>query len=266
MQIPYLRVCGYYNSAIAAPWEKVSDTRIVSEYEIEYIQENGGMSIINDKEYPILADSIIVAKPGDKRYSIFTKPLVSIYLRLHAEGEVQERIDSLPSAFPLLKASQVKSVMTDIVSHFAPDKTNDFYITGKLFLLLDLLSNDSMNDNKNLASLYPRMHLAKKFIETNFQRQIKTDDIAESIYMSESHFRFSFRELYGITPHDYLVQTRIDEAKKLLANTILSYSEIADCCHLGSQKNFSTLFKKKTGFTPTGYRKAASKQYTEGEV
>ncbi len=261
MQTPELNLCGYYNSKLASPEQTVSEVRNVYEYEIEYVLADGCICNINGVVHNVQADSIIVAKPGTKRFSDYQKPLVTIYLRVNADDIVKECLESLPDYFPLLRSSQAKLLMSDIVTNFNSDKKDELYISGKLLLLISLLYEDSSVKNGKLAGLYPRMHKAKKFIENHFSQPIKTEDIAESIFMSESHFRARFRELYGITPHDYLIAVRLEEAKKLLSNSTYSCSEIAALCHLGSQKNFSTLFRQKTGISPSNYRKLVMNRY-----
>lgn len=107
------------------------------------------------------------------------------------------------------------------------------------------------------------MHDAKKYMETHYKEPIKNEDVANALYLSESHFRSLFRALYGITPHAYLTELRIDAAKKLLATSTLSYADIGSLCRLGSTKNFITVFHKMTGMTPAKFRREAVRRYTE---
>lgn len=255
MQLPKIQLSGYFNSDISFPNQKATAVREVKYYEIEYVLSNGGISIINGKEYPVVENHMIIGKPGDKRYSCLSAPFTKIFLKLEATGEIAKRLDSLPSEFPLLHAEQIKSLMNEIVTSVNSRQQDDLYIGGKLLLLIHSLSKDATFENHRLSSFYSRVHTAKKYIESHFDEPIKTEDIAASIFISESHFRYLFREIYGITPHGYLMQMRIEAAKKLLSTSSMSYEEIGNACHLGSQKNFITVFRKMTGTTPSRFRR-----------
>ena len=50
----------------------------------------------------------------------------------------------------------------------------------------------------------------------NFHKQIKLKDIADSVHLSEIYFHNIFTESIGISPHQYLINCRIENAKKLL--------------------------------------------------
>jgi AraC-like DNA-binding protein len=71
----------------------------------------------------------------------------------------------------------------------------------------------------------------------------------------EDHAARLFREHTGVSPHDYHLEQKMIHAKKLLAHTDLSITEIAEQLRLGSIHYFSRRFKLCTGRTPSDYRK-----------
>jgi AraC-like DNA-binding protein len=79
-------------------------------------------------------------------------------------------------------------------------------------------------------------------------------DAARQAYLSPFHFHRLFVRAYGQTPHEFLTARRIDEAKRLLAQSNLSVTEI--CFNLGYQSlgSFSEKFRRVVGCTPTDYR------------
>ena len=255
MQLAEIQLCGYFNSDISFPGQKITPEREVKWYEIEYVLSNGGTSVINQKEYPVVENHMIIGKPGDMRYSLLSAPFTKIFLKLSATGEMADILDALPSEFPLLHAEQIKSLMNEIVTNVNSPQRDTLYAGGKLLLLIHALSKDASFDNHRISPFYSRVHSAKKFIEAHFNEPIKTEDIAQSIFISESHFRYLFREIYGITAHSYLLQVRIEHAKKLLSTTSMSHEEIGIACHLGTQKNFITAFHKATGTTPSKFKR-----------
>ena len=80
-------------------------------------------------------------------------------------------------------------------------------------------------------------------------------DIAREAGMSPYHFIRQFESLFGRTPHQYRIDTRIEFAKRLL--TLSDYSVTDVCMELGcsSLGSFSDLFTRRVGEAPTVYRR-----------
>jgi len=91
----------------------------------------------------------------------------------------------------------------------------------------------------------------------NFGSEIALEEIAGAAYLSEYHFARLFKQIAGVTPHVYLANLRLDRARKLLAETTLSISEIASTVGYQSQSHFTKVFKSITGVTPRAYRESA---------
>ena len=87
-----------------------------------------------------------------------------------------------------------------------------------------------------------------------------TDNIDFSIFASHlgysyHRFRHLFKEHFGISPYSYLISQRVAYAKRLIKNSAISLTDIAFCCGFNSSTQFSNIFKKHTGKTPSEYRK-----------
>ena len=78
--------------------------------------------------------------------------------------------------------------------------------------------------------------------------------LARSAHLSESHFSRSFAEAFGVTPHRYLLTTRLERAKALLRDTELSVTDICLRVGLTSLGSFSSQFRRFVGESPTAYR------------
>lgn len=115
------------------------------------------------------------------------------------------------------------------------------------------------------AELYPKIYLykrivqAKLFIDNNYAEDIDLDNIADEAYFSKFHFIRLFKNIYGSTPHHYLRQVRIENAKQLLAKNI-SASQVCFLVGFDSVSSFTGLFKKITGFTPSVYQSMQHKR------
>ena len=82
----------------------------------------------------------------------------------------------------------------------------------------------------------------KKYIEENCQNPIKLSDIANSVHLSETYFHNVFTKALGISPHQYLINCRIEKAKKLLWNSEIPISQISEETGFGCQQYFNKAF------------------------
>ena len=80
------------------------------------------------------------------------------------------------------------------------------------------------------------------------------DSLAAAARYSKSHFLRSFRDVLGCTPHDLVIQARMDLAKQLIATSDLAISEVAASVGYESRFAFARSFKKRVGQTASGFR------------
>jgi AraC-like DNA-binding protein len=107
------------------------------------------------------------------------------------------------------------------------------------------------------ADVYRKIVKAKIYIDENFQQPIDLDRLAREACISRYHFHRLFTRIYRLTPHQYLTQKRIEQARVWLTGEDHSIMEI--CNHIGFESigSFSTLFKKEIGYAPRDYRQQA---------
>lgn len=97
---------------------------------------------------------------------------------------------------------------------------------------------------KNVAS-YVRHHLSDA---------IKTEDVAEALFISRSHLSTRFKNETGMNLTKYIHYIKISEAKHLLAHTDKNLLIISNYLGYSSQSHFSRMFKKMVGMSPVEYR------------
>lgn len=106
--------------------------------------------------------------------------------------------------------------------------------------------------------LYRRIVQAKIFMDNNYSEKIDLNNIAEEASFSKFHFIRLFRNVYGKTPHQYLISARINKAQQLL-RAGKPVSAVCDLVGFDSLTSFSGLFKRSAGVSPSVYL-AAHKQ------
>lgn len=95
---------------------------------------------------------------------------------------------------------------------------------------------------------------AQEKIESNYQDAATIEELIKDIPSSRRNIVRRFKQITGITPIEYLQQTRIEAAKKLLTKTGQQMSEIIFNSGYSDPKAFRKVFKKSVGMTPTQYR------------
>ena len=93
-----------------------------------------------------------------------------------------------------------------------------------------------------------------EFMDENLERDLTLAELAEVADLSPFHFARSFKQTTGSTPIQFLMQRRIDFARRLLVESELPIVEIGLRAGFKNQSHFATLFRKITAMTPKAYR------------
>ncbi len=91
------------------------------------------------------------------------------------------------------------------------------------------------------------------FLKQNLNKNYSLAEIAEHSGISVTQLKSLFRTRVGCGPITYFLSLKIGEAKRLIGDTSLNFTEIAERLGFSSIHYFSKLFKAKTGMTPTDY-------------
>lgn len=108
----------------------------------------------------------------------------------------------------------------------------------------------------NLSKTYSQtvINQVRKNIEEGFKEQISISTLAKEVYLTPTYLCVLFKQITGTTINEYLTLTRLEKAKKLLADPYIKLYDV--CYEVGylSPSYFSRLFKKYIGITPSEYR------------
>lgn len=92
------------------------------------------------------------------------------------------------------------------------------------------------------------------YINEHFAKDLSVEELARRVGISPFHFIRTFKKETGFTPHEYLINTRMDTARYLLKNTKLSIKDICFQTGFSSESVFCSAFKKRHEMTPGQYR------------
>jgi AraC family transcriptional regulator len=125
-------------------------------------------------------------------------------------------------------------------------------------LAVQLLRNHSSSQPQlpNYEGGLPPYHLNRvlDYIDAKLTEDIKLADLGQLLSMSPFHFSRLFKQSMGISPHQYVIQQRVERAKRLLQQTNQPIIDIALACGFNSHSHLSKQFRQVTGLTPKAYR------------
>src|SRR5215510_15511918 len=112
------------------------------------------------------------------------------------------------------------------------------------------VGKDLLTDSDTLR----RLGRAREFIDHCYNHPLSLDQISEKACFSRYHFLRLFRQAFNKTPHQYLIERRIEKAKELLGSEDIRVTDV--CFEVGFQSlgSFSSLFHKYVGDAPATYR------------
>ena len=91
------------------------------------------------------------------------------------------------------------------------------------------------------------------YVRDNLHGDTSLVELATLTGLSPRHFAVAFRKSMGLSPHQYILRMRIEEAKRLLAKHRLSIAEISVALGFSSQNHFTEVFRRMVGTTPGRY-------------
>lgn len=102
---------------------------------------------------------------------------------------------------------------------------------------------------------FRRLCRARDLLVEVREEPLSIDAVASAVAISPFHFIRQFEAVFGVTPHQYRIHARIDEAKRLLAAGHHSVTEVCMAVGFSSLGSFSELFKRRVGAPPSVYQR-----------
>ena len=112
------------------------------------------------------------------------------------------------------------------------------------------IKNSCFSNAKQLETVIA----ARNFINNNFEKDLNLNFLSHTLFTSKYHLLRLFKRYYGLTPKQYLINKRIEKSKAQLERG-MSVTETCFAVGFESVGSFSTLFKAKTGKSPSEYQK-----------
>lgn len=157
-------------------------------------------------------------------------------------------------------------VLSQILSSNIHQSMKALYLKGKVYELLSLYFNKNEDtdieqcpfliDEDNIR----KIRLAKELILQNISEPPSLQMLSESIGLSLNKLKEGFKQLYGDTVFGYLLDHKMEEARRMLASKNYNVNEVGLKIGYSTSSHFIAAFKKKYGTTPKKYLMSLSSQ------
>lgn len=268
----------YFNGSDRFVKGESLEERYIYDYELEFFTDSNGGMYIDKTYYPIQKGDIVFRKPGQYTQAIMTyNCYVFCFDLLGNTGKhpscydmiseqpfqsyyVNDILESLPSVYSVTATEKYTHLFETVLNAFInPDNASPLLLKSYVLQILYQLYQDTQNIfAKTYLPLSPHFMTLKKvisYIQNSFSQQLDLKQLSRMAEMSPAHFHKVFTKTLGITPNDFLTETRLSYAKELLVKSSNSITEIALLCGFENTPYFSYLFKNKLGITPGAFRR-----------
>ena len=157
-------------------------------------------------------------------------------------------------------------VLSQILSSNIHESMKALYLKGKVYELLSLYFNKNEDtdieqcpfliDEDNVR----KIRLAKDIILRNISEPPSLHELSEEIGLSLNKLKEGFKQLYGDTVFGYLLDHKMEEARRMLASNNYNVNEVGLRIGYSTSSHFIAAFKKKYGTTPKKYLMSLSSQ------
>lgn len=216
-------------------------------------------------------------------YHTFDEPLQNL-LRFVKNGKIPAFIDNLSSFLTLLKASpasqdELEQLLMFLLTALEDSVGSELFdresVSTAIRQIIFMEHDDTAmyeQIQKRLVSEVTAQGMfdsstadvacsIKRYMDEKFYEPISLDALADTYHFSVSYISRIFRRQYGTAPLKYLLQVRIEEAKRLIVqNPDWNIGMIAQLVGYPDQHYFSRIFKSTTGFSPSEYKEQQNPQ------
>ena len=120
-------------------------------------------------------------------------------------------------------------------------------------------AEDVPEESENSQTALVMAHV-RRYLEDNYMFDLSLDSVGEILHISPAYLSAQFKKYQKMNFLDCLTELRINAAKELLADPFRSSAEVASMVGYEDASYFARAFKKRTGMTPTQYRRQASQK------
>ena len=223
---------------------------------IEYIISGSGVVISNNRSFIVNPGDTYMLTAGSNvnYYSNPDDPFEKIWINV--KGVLAKQIVEIYKLQDtvLFRNTNTYDMLYNI-HNICKSETNPQIIQDKVSLLFISLIQFLYRSKKQINEESEIIDMFRYYIDCHITENIKLSDVANMAHISMEHAVRTFKKKYGITPHQYIIDSKMKIAQSMLRTTNHSVAQIALMLSFSDPHNFSALFAKYTGVRPSVFRK-----------
>ena len=139
--------------------------------------------------------------------------------------------------------------------------TKNLYIKAKIYELFSHLYNRNIDQNIEQCPFltneenFKKIQKAKNIVISNMTNPPSLIDLSNEINLSLKKLKEGFKKIYGKPVYQYLLEHKMELAKKLLSENSYNVNEVSIKLGYSTSSHFITAFKNKYGLTPKNFKK-----------
>lgn len=233
-----------------------------SEFSLSYVRKGSFGCRARGALFELVAGSLLVGHPGDEYMCthdhVFGDECLSFQfappvLETIGCGSDTWRIGGMPPLPELMVVGELAQAAAEGRSDVGLDEAAMLFAAR----FSDAVSGRERKPPPARAQDRRRAVEAALFIDAHAHEPIDLDRAATVVGLSPFHFLRLFANILGVTPHQYLVRSRLRRAARLLAEDVRSITEVALEVGFGDLSNFVRTFRRAAGMSPRAFRRAA---------
>jgi AraC-like DNA-binding protein len=230
-------------------------------HSVSYVRKGSFGCRSRGRSFELVTGSVLVGFPGDEYVCSHDHICGDECLSFFLEPELVETVGDRREAWRVGAAPPLPELMVlGELAQAAADGRSDIGLdeAGHLFAsrFVDAVSGRAQKPVEIRARDRRRAVETAHWIEANSHKPIDLDAAANQAGASPFHFLRLFARVIGVTPHQYLVRSRLRHAARLLAEEDLAVTDIAYDVGFGDLSNFVRTFHRAAGVSPGGFRDA----------
>lgn len=239
---------------------KPSAQTVIDHFSLHFIVTGKGTYRVHGQIYNLQANDCFLLLPNTPiRYqSDAEDPWVYYWIGFDGIDALHMmQLCNISHSSPILHYENISELTSLIepLTTLASSTVSDNYLALSRFYQLCSLMIQHNTSIKLPTRKEDYVNRAVAMIQNSYYKNVSVQDICDFIGLERTHLYRIFKEITGISIHEYITSLKIKRACYFLTNSTLSYSEISYYCGYSSEQYFSIAFKNKLGESPTSYRK-----------
>ena len=252
----------YVSSAkYSGDWHSTPHTHSCSEF--FYVIGGVGQFFIEGETYPVTTNDLVIVNPNIEHTEISFNSNPLEYIVLGVEGLELSVNDERENRYCIVNFRGIrdsilmclKNILREIEEKAPGYETVCQDLIEVLFIYLTRQTNYSTTMTPIRKTSSRLCATVRRYIDEHYKENISLDALAQLTHVSKYYMVHAFSKEYGISPINYMVLKRIEEAKHLLKNDDYTLALISRMLGFSSPSYFSQTFKRITGISPNEYRK-----------